>query len=172
MDRTITAAISAPPDRVLEIVSDLATYPHWLELVTEASPCPSRTEKINSSPTAHEEEPPAWLITLRAKIGPFARSKRLRMVQASLQSRPGQGGETIFKREELDEREHSAWVMRVAVQVASNSPTSDSAGTDHCEVRISLNYDGNLWSGALEAVLGAVVGSAGRKLSAFAAETP
>ncbi len=156
MNRTITAAISAAPGRVLEIISDLTTYPHWLELVTEALPCPTATDF---------EELPAWLITLRAKIGPFARSKRLRMGRTRRRAMPNGEGEAIFERRELDARDHSSWVMQVTVRDRGDPDPNQS------EIEISLKYGGSLWSGALETVLGSVVGSAGKKLSLFAANT-
>ncbi len=145
MDRTITAAISASPARVTDIIGDLATYPHWMELVTEATP-----------DEAHPDDSgPAWLCTLQAKIGPFSRSKRLRMVRTSFS-----GGEALFERGEVDGREHATWTMKAAV-------TPDG---EHAELAISLAYGGSLWSGALEAVLATVVHSAGKKLSTYAAE--
>ena len=52
----------------MEALADLSTYPEWLALVTEAEPQGDHT----------------WLVTLRARLGPLARSKRLRMVRTQL----------------------------------------------------------------------------------------
>lgn len=153
MDRTVQAKIAASPRRVRTIVEDLATYPQWLELVTEA-----RTDAADDGDAG-----PAWSITLQAKIGPFARSKRLRMVRTPAKGDPGIEPPVVFERRELDGRDHSTWVMTVSV-------LADDIDENACEVDIDLAYGGSLWSGALEAVLGAVVGSAGLRLSAYASE--
>lgn len=80
-----------------------------------------------------------WDVELRAKVGVFARSKRLRMRKTM-----DDGAVIMFEREEDDGRRHSPWVLRVSV-----SPTG--AGS---HVQMDLSYGGNLWTaGVLDRVL-------------------
>lgn len=81
----------------------------------------------------------AWSVELRAKVGVFARSKRLRMVRVEQLD-----SSVVFEREELDGRRHSRWVMRVDI--------NDSGS--QCMVTMHLLYDGSLWTpGVLDRVL-------------------
>ena len=60
--------VTAPPSRVFPYVSALDEYPSWLPLVHTAW-------------LEHPTSAPAWMVEIRAHVGPFARSKRLRMVR-------------------------------------------------------------------------------------------
>lgn len=151
MHQTIKADISADPQQVMEIVSDLSTYPEWLDLVATATPDDSG--HVAEGTAAHSETCPAWLVTIRAKIGPFSRSKKLRMVRTHQSD-----SEATFERRELDGRQHSAWVMASTV----------SEGPSGARLKIDLRYDGGLWSAPVEAILSGVTSSAGERLSAFA----
>ena len=71
-----------PATLVWEVVSDLGTYPDWLDIVGKAVPAGDA----------------AWTVDLRGKVGPFARSKRLRMVRTLAQA----PNRVLFEREELD----------------------------------------------------------------------
>ncbi len=129
METSIIASIAARPEQVTPIVTDLATYPEWLSLVTEAAP----------AEPAEGDVGPAWSLTLRAKVGPFARSKRLRMVRT--EERPDGA---VFTRAEVDGRDHATWRMTTTVT---------AEGDAACTVTTGLFYDGSLWSGPLEAIL-------------------
>jgi hypothetical protein len=59
-----------------------------------------------------------------------------------------------FERAERDGRTHAAWVMDALL-----SPVED--GT---QVSLTLHYDGGLWTGALDPVLGAAIERATRRL--------
>ncbi len=135
---TIAADIDADSERLFGVVADLATYPSWLELVTKVEP-----------------DGDGWLVTLRAKVGPFARSKRLRMIRTVAES----PSTVRFERHELDGREHSPWVMDALV----------SAHGSGSHVDIVLSYGGRLWSGPLEAVLGSQVSSGVPRLQTYVA---
>lgn len=143
MHRTITADIDAPPQRVFDIVSDLETYAEWLDVVDSAEPAPADSTDAG----------PAWFVTIKAKIGPFARSKRLRMVRTEQTETSAR-----FERHELDGREHSAWTMESVVAEGPRGST----------VSMELSYDGGLWDGPLDAILGSVAGGAGDQLAAYA----
>ena len=68
MDRTISATVDAAPVATMEALADLSTYSAWLSLVAAAEP----------------DGPDVWLVTLRARLGPLSRSKRLRMIRTEL----------------------------------------------------------------------------------------
>ncbi len=119
--------LTVAPVVVLPFVNDLSRYVEWMPLVHSATP-------VGES---------LWDIELRAKVGVFARSKRLRMRKTM-----DDGVVIVFEREEADGRRHSPWVLRVTV-----SPTRSGAN-----VQMDLAYGGNLWTaGVLDRVLAAQV---------------
>src|SRR5690606_1974484 len=69
----VVADLEAPvsPEALFRAVEDLSGYPRWLDMVRRAEP----VEPIEG------DEGPAWAVELRGRIGPLARSKRLRMVR-------------------------------------------------------------------------------------------
>ncbi len=92
-----------------------------------------------------------WDVELRAKVGMFARSKRLRM-RRTVDS----DSLYVFERDEEDGRKHSPWLMRVTL-----TPT-DSGSL----VSIDLSYGGNLWTaGVLDRVLAAQVDAGKARLA-------
>ncbi len=125
----------------MEALADLGTYPAWLTLVTGAEP----------------DGADAWLVTLRARLGPLARSKRLRMVRTELLEHS-----VRFERAETDGRDHAEWVL-----TASLEPAGDSTS----EVKVHLHYGGALWTAPLEIVLASFEGSAAERLSAYLSES-
>ncbi len=128
MRTTETATVAASPSEVFPLVDDLAEYPAWMPLVHTVTPL-----------TAGDGDVPAWDVEIRARIGPFARSKRLRMTRT--QREPGRL--VVFERAEVDGRDHAAWVLRV--ELAAAPPTAD--GTPVTDVAMHLSYDGSLWTG-------------------------
>lgn len=135
----VTAHLDAPhrPEAVWAVVSDLATYPRWLDIVPRAVP------------TADG----AWTVDLRARLGPFARSKRLRMVR----SEAVEPTVAVFEREERDGREHSAWVLRAEVEAV------DGGGS---RLTMRLHYGGSLFGPVLERLLGDTIERSRPKLLA------
>lgn len=123
----VVATLDAPhdPDRVWEVVSDLGTYPSWLDIVARVQPAGEA----------------AWVVDLRGRLGPFARSKRLRM-ERTVAERPSLA---VFERREVDGRQHSPWVLRAEVEPAAG-------GGSH--LRMHLHYGGALWGPVLERLLG------------------
>lgn len=149
MHQTVTAPVAAPVERVAEIVGDLATYPEWLGLVTETASAEG------------DGEQPAWSVTIRAKVGPFARSKKLRMVRTAHDV--VDGVTTIrFERKEIDGRDHSPWTLDATVG-------SEDAGST---VTMDLRYGGRLWTAPLEPILGSFIDDAGPGLEAYAISHP
>jgi hypothetical protein len=127
----IDADVIAPctPAELFPFVDDLAAYPPWMRLVHAVT-----------AVEPDEQGRPAWQVELRARVGPLARSKRLRMVRTVHQT----DTEVVFERMEVDGRAHSAWVLTATL-------TGLDAGT---RLDVRLNYGGGLWTGGvLERVL-------------------
>jgi hypothetical protein len=133
VDRTEVVSLEAAPAEVLAVVRDLGTYERWLDLVERAVPI----DGLDGDPG------PAWDVELRAKVGPFARSKRLRMVRS-------QDDETAvrFERRDADGREHSPWVLTAQVDAAEGSGST---------LTMRLHYGGGLYGPVLDKVLGDAV---------------
>ncbi len=148
VEQAFSAPTEADQDHLYRVVADLGTYPDWLEVVNQAEPAvpaPDRPDEV------------AWTITLRAQLGPLARSKRLRMV------RTVDDGQIVrFERRELDDRQHSSWVLSAEVR-----PLSE--GSWRSQVTVDLRYGGSLWSGLLDAVLQHAAADATERLQAYVA---
>jgi len=127
--RSLVAACT--PDEMFSWVEDLARYPEWMRMVHRVTP--------DTSGGSHEAL--AWDVELRAQVGPFSRSKRLRMVRTE-HDVPHR---VTFERSELDERSHSVWELRATIDPAPEGQTG---------LTMELNYGGGLWTGA---VLGRVL---------------
>jgi len=116
--------IPGSPEQVFSLVDDLGAYPSWMELVhgvTVAEPAGIQ---------------PAWDVELRAQVGPFARSKRLRMVRVVHEPHH----RVVFERIEVDGRRHSPWILRASLR---------ELGRDEVELVMTLEYGGALWTGAV-----------------------
>lgn len=124
MDVRASLEANCDPSRLFNLVNDLASYPQWMDLVHRVEPLAGD----------------AWNVELRAKVGPFARSKRLRMVRTL--SEPN--SRVRFERVEEDGRSHAPWVL---------TATIDSVGSS-CTLTMHLHYGGSLFTGGvLERVL-------------------
>lgn len=130
----LTASLEAPcsPGELFAWVDDLARYPAWLSIVPRAEAAPADT----ASPG---DPGPAWHVDLRGRLGPFARSKRLRMVRTHHDT----PSKARFERRELDGRHHAPWVLDASV-----APTP--AG---CRLDMRLHYGGGLWLPVIERIL-------------------
>lgn len=120
VDLDATAELDVDRARVFAAIEDLATYPHWLTIVGAAAPA-----------AAHEDDVgPAWTVELVGRIGPFAKTKRVRMVRTGHD--PGQG--TVrFERVEHDGRSHNVWILTGDATVVSNGGTA---------LHVHLHYGG------------------------------
>ena len=103
------------------VLRDLAQYPHWLDIV--------------HSVTIDENFDSAWIIELRGKVGPFARSKRLRMVRTSDDANTS----VVFERSEVDGRNHSEWKLTVFFAGSGNET----------EVSVEMFYGGSMFGGGI-----------------------
>lgn len=125
MDLVIDLELPRPPVDVVPFVNDLGAYRRWMGLVHAVVPEASA-------------DGPAWSVELRAKVGPFARSKRLRMVRTVEESPT----HVRFERRESDTRSHGIWVLDARLD-----------GTTTTRLTVRLQYEGRLWSSVIERVL-------------------
>lgn len=156
MEKLFRAETVATADELFSIVSDLTTFPEWIELV-------HRVEAITED-EARTDGRPEWWVTLRAQIGPFARSKRLRMTRTvHLPPEPDadRTGQVRFDRSETDGRDHAPWTMEVFVAGIDIGPHRSRAD---CR----LHYGGSLWTGLLDGQLDATARRSTEALRALA----
>lgn len=124
MDIRVDVDLVCSVKDLLPLINDLAQYPRWMGLVYSVVP---------------ETDGQAWQVELRGKIGPFARSKRLRMVQVETSS----AEHLRFERAEVDGRSHSAWVLEARVSQQASMTT----------LNMTLQYSGRLFSSVVERAL-------------------
>jgi hypothetical protein len=148
--------IEAPAERLHPLLADLERYPEFLDIVDRV--------EIDPTPTA-DESGTAWLVTLRARIGPLARSKRLRMVRTVTEP-----GRIRFERRELDGRHHADWILEATLRDTSDPEVAEALESEGPAtlVAMALDYDGRLWSGPVEAVLRSEVPGASARLTSLA----
>jgi len=93
MSIDVRASLDAdvPSERLFAVIRDLGTYPQWLDIVHLAQGA-DLVDGLQS-----------WNVELRAKIGPFARSKR----------------------RENDGKKHAPWVLRSVVTESNGTSTLD-----------------------------------------------
>jgi uncharacterized protein YndB with AHSA1/START domain len=117
----VTATLDAPvtPARLFDEVSALDGYAAWIDIV-------------------HRIEPHAdgsWGVELRGKVGPFARSKRLRMERTVLEP----NRRVVFERRESDGRTHAAWVLTATIDEVDSG----------ARLTMHLHYGGSLFTGGV-----------------------
>ncbi len=131
------AIIEAPLPQVVGAMRDLSTYSEWVPIV-------SRVE-----PDGDEH----WFVELRVAIGPFARSKRLRMKRSI-----DEGKQIGFVRDESDGRSHAGWELSLTLEPADHQTS----------VHAVLDYDGKMWaSGPVEEALHSGLDAAIERLQEF-----
>jgi carbon monoxide dehydrogenase subunit G len=123
MQYSSSVQLGVTKDRVMAYVADLSQYQQWMPLIYGVEPI---SENV-------------WKVELRAKVGVFARSKRLTMVRTVHTDT-----QLVFERQENDGRQHAPWKMEVLLTDAPNG----------CTVTIDLSYGGTLWTaGVLDKIL-------------------
>lgn len=115
-------------------IDDLGDYPSWLEIVERAEVADALSDDGGD---------PAWLVDLRGRLGPLARSKRLRMVRTACDS----PHRVRFERQEHDGRQHSPWVLEGEVE-----PTAVGS-----RLVMRLHYGGAFGGSVLEHLLGQAI---------------
>ena len=140
MKTSVRVVLPASGERVFDYLCDLNSYADLIPLVHAVAGSMSAGERV-------------WDVELRAKVGPFARSKKLRMKRSVCEPYE----KIVFVRDENDSREHADWTLEV--DVAANG-----AG---CAVEIKLEYGGRLWTaGVMERVLHDNIEEGTRRLTA------
>jgi hypothetical protein len=160
MDLRFATPVAADEATVFGVVADLTSYPRWLDLVHRVEPVPP----------AGDDGGPAYLVDLRARLGPLARSKRLRMVRVEHEPT----GRVRFVRRELDGRQHAPWELRASVVPVNTSVAPDPGRGQLLPpgsslVEVDLHYGGSLWAAPLELALRSHVERAIPRLQALVA---
>jgi hypothetical protein len=141
VDHRSSMTASCSPEELFSWVSDLDRYPSWLTIIREV-------ERLSVA-----DGTDVWSVELRAKVGPFARSKQLRMVRVAHDA----PHHARFERHEDDGRDHAAWVLDATVSSVDGGSQLD----------IHLHYSGGLWGGLLDTVLDGEVDRAKVRLAAL-----
>lgn len=125
----VTAVLEAPctTEAMWAWVAALEHYPSWLSIVPRAVP------------QDDDDGRGAWQVDLRARVGPLARSKRLRMVRTEVVA----GERVVFERVEGDGRPHGRWVMAAEVAPCAIG----------CRLTMDLRYDGRFGGAVIERLL-------------------
>jgi Polyketide cyclase / dehydrase and lipid transport len=160
----VTEVLEAPCDAetLYDWVDDLARYPGWLDIVPRAAPVEPR-----------EGDPgPAWSVDLRGRLGPFARSKRLRMVR-TVHDRPHH---VRFERLEHDGRQHSSWTLDAAVAPSPGDGAEEAEGAEGAEggsvLTMRLHYGGSLVGPVVERLLAEEIRRSRPRLLTLVAGSP
>ena len=141
--RTLVAPCG--PEFLFEQVDDLDRYPAWMELIHEV-------ERVGDDDL--------WDVELQAQVGPFARSKRLRM-RRTVHDAPTT---VVFERDEADGRQHSPWTLRGDVVALDD---------ERSRLTMTLAYGGSLWTAAvLQRVLDEKVAAGSAELLAQITAAP
>lgn len=125
MDLSEQLRTGADPHELFDLVADLRNYPDWLGLV-------ARVE-------AEANADGVWIVELRGHLGPFARSKRLRMVRTATE-RPHL---VRYERVETDGREHASWRLEAHLVPAEPGTT----------LTMHLHYGGTRFAPVLAPIL-------------------
>ena len=121
MKATITESFAdVTVEALFAEIATLDRYPRWMRLVHRVTPMPP------------DSVGPAWWVELRARVGPFTRSKQLRMVRTEFVD----NARVMFGRVQADDRDHAAWILRGEVDAVDHG----------VELTMHLEYTGELWS--------------------------
>jgi hypothetical protein len=142
-EQVASVLVASPPVAVFPHLDDLTRYPAWTGLVSRAEPQPPA-----------DDGRPAWAVDLRGRLGPLARSKRLRMVR----TRHEHPSLVVFERSEADGRSHAAWTLAAEI-------TEVEAGA---RVTMTFRYGGGLWGPVVERLLGDEIERSKPRLAALA----
>lgn len=146
----VTAELVAPcdPGDLFHWIEDLHRYPQWLDIVPVAAPAPAHPGDAG----------PAWSVTLRGRLGPLARSKRLRMVR-TVHDVPRR---VRFERAERDGREHAPWVL--SAEVVNEAIEDGSQAGPSSLLKMHLHYGGTLGGPPVRKLLSDAIGRSRARL--------
>ncbi len=138
MDVTAVLETSAADTVVRPWVAELGRYCEWLSILPVAVVDP--------------DDDQVWNVELRAKVGPLARSKRLRMVRVV-----DDPDHIRFERHEVDGRTHSPWVLDALL-------VPEGGGS---RLTMRLHYGGSFGGGLVERLLAAEIEASKERLRAL-----
>ena len=144
MDVTAELDARCEPPALFAHVEDLSSYPDWLAVV------PS----VEVADRDEEDPGPAWSVELRGRVGPFARSKRLRMVRTEHEV----PSRVVFERREVDGRRHAPWKLVASVRALDTGS----------RLSMSLHYGGSFGGTRLRQLLEEEIDAARVRLAALA----
>ena len=139
MDLVVEHTLDSTCASLFSVVSDLGRYPEWMGIVHSA-------RLVGDA---------VWEIQLRARVGPFARSKKLTMARTAMDAPRS----VSFERRETDGRSHGEWNLVVDVR-------QDGSGA---QLAMTLHYGGRLWSSVVERVLFDEIEASKKRLEALLA---
>jgi carbon monoxide dehydrogenase subunit G len=140
---TVSRAVefAAPMEAVRPVLRDLSTYPKWVPIVSS----------VEQNGEQH------WIVELRVSLGPFARSKQLRMERSV-----DDDEHIMFTRNESDGRKHAHWELRFEMSDVSSKTL----------VTAVLEYQGTMWTpGPVEDALHNVLDAAVEQLRELVKQT-
>ncbi len=156
MDVHAELRADAAPSAVFSWIDDLVRYPQWMPLVHGA------TRLADDGDTGL----PTWQVELRGRVGPFTRSKRLRMARTAHEI----DRHVRFERAEVDGRSHSPWVLDARIEQVADATPQQPAET---LLTIHLHYGGTLWTGGvLERALADDIRRGREQLAALLSASP
>lgn len=150
MDVTADLDAPCPTAQLFSWVATLERYTRWLDIVAKAVPADPHPDDTG----------PAWQVDLRGRLGPLARSKRLRMVRTTFE----EPTRVTFERVEQDGRDHSPWVLDATV--------AELVAGEGSRLTMRLHYGGSLWGPVLERLLGDEISKSRERLLACVAGEP
>lgn len=177
MRTTATLELRCRPEVVFPYVASLDRYPGWMSLVHRVAPDTGRVpddrsaDDDRSAAGSSAEGPTAWDVELRARVGPLARSKRLRMVRSQLD----EPRLVVFERAEIDGRHHAEWRLtaRVDEVVGPASPETGGDAGIGSRLTMELVYGGALWTGGvLQRILDEEIRRASERLVELVSDAP
>ena len=140
MDLSADLDAACTPEVLFAHVADLAGYPNWFGIVHKAVVDPLHLDvAVTPDDDGSGGGGDAWLVDLRGRLGPMARSKRLRMVR-TVYEKPVR---VRFERAELDGRNHSAWVLDASVAAIDGG----------ARLTVNLHYGGSFGGALLRRML-------------------
>lgn len=145
MDVNATVEAHCEPDAMRAWIHDLDRYPQWLSIVP-------RADRLDGTGDAA-----VWEVELRAKVGPIARSKKLRMRRVI-----DEPDHVRFERDEIDGRQHSPWVLDAVVEPLDGS----------VRLVMDLHYGGSFGGGLVERLLSDEIESSKEKLRSLVERGP
>ena len=144
VNQSVTKVITQPIDKVFGVLRDLSTYPDWMGLVSSVEPDGTHSTRDSTDiiEVSSEYNTEAYFVTISGKLGPFSRSKKLRMVETSISDDAEK--HVRFERQETAEGDFSEWIMEA---------TANKVDDTNTEVTVELIYGGKLWTSGLDSVL-------------------